>query len=107
MRATTTSTDNTGLLDYLMPSFMAKSGVRILWISTGTGKALKLGENCDVDVLMVHAPQSEKDFVDKGFGIDRTQIMYNDFVLIGPMNGHAAFADTAAKKVGRYLTDRH
>ena len=89
LMATTTSTDNTGLLDYLMPSFTAKTGVRIRWISTGTGKALKLGENCDVDVLMVHAPQSEKDFVDKGFGIDRTPIMYNDFVLIGPMEDPA------------------
>ena len=89
LMATTTSTDNTGLLDYLMPSFTAKTGVRIRWISTGTGKALKLGENCDVDVLMVHAPQSEKDFVDKGFGIDRTPIMYNDFVFIGPMEDPA------------------
>lgn len=82
--ATTTSTDNTGLLDYLMPSFTAKTGVGIRWIATGTGKALKLGENCDVDVLLVHAPQAEIDFVDQGFGVDRQQIMYNDFVLIGP-----------------------
>lgn len=84
LMATTTSTDNTGLLDYLMPSFTAESGINIRWVSTGTGKALKLGENCDVDVLLVHAPQAEQDFVDKGFGIDRREIMYNDFVLIGP-----------------------
>ena len=84
LMATTTSTDNTGLLDYLMPSFTAESGIDLRWISTGTGKALKLGENCDVDVLLVHAPQAEQDFVDKGFGIDRREIMYNDFVLIGP-----------------------
>jgi len=84
LMATTTSTDNTGLLDYLMPSFTADSGINIRWVSTGTGKALKLGENCDVDVLLVHAPQAEQDFVDKGFGIDRREIMYNDFVLIGP-----------------------
>ncbi len=84
LMATTTSTDNTGLLDYLMPSFTAATGINIRWTSTGTGKALKLGENCDVDVLLVHAPQAEKDFVAKGFGIDRKQIMYNDFVLIGP-----------------------
>jgi len=84
LMATTTSTDNTGLLDYLMPSFMAESGINIRWVSSGTGKALKLGENCDVDVLLVHAPQAEQDFVDKGFGIDRREIMYNDFVLIGP-----------------------
>jgi len=82
--ATTTSTDNTGLLDYLMPSFTAGTGIEIRWTSTGTGKALKLGENCDVDVLLVHAPQAEMAFVDSGFGTDRKQIMYNDFVLIGP-----------------------
>jgi len=84
LMATTTSTDNTGLLEYLMPAFTEKTGIDIKWISTGTGKALKLGENCDVDVLLVHAPQAEIDFVDKGFGIDRREIMYNDFVLIGP-----------------------
>jgi len=84
LMATTTSTDNTGLLDYLMPAFTGKTGVAISWIATGTGKALKLGENCDVDVLLVHAPAAEKDFVAKGFGIDRRPIMYNDFVVIGP-----------------------
>ncbi len=84
LMATTTSTDNTGLLEYLMPAFTGKTGIGIRWISTGTGKALKLGENCDVDVLLVHAPQAEIDFVGKGFGVARRQIMYNDFVLIGP-----------------------
>jgi len=84
LMATTTSTDNTGLLEYLMPVFSEKTGIDIRWISSGTGKALKLGENCDVDVLLVHAPQAEKDFVARGFGIDRRKIMYNDFVLIGP-----------------------
>ena len=84
LMATTTSTDNTGLLDYLMPSFTAATGIDISWIATGTGKALKHGENCDVDVLMVHAPEAEKTFVANGFGVDRKEIMYNDFVLIGP-----------------------
>lgn len=84
MMATTTSTDNTGLLEYLMPSFTEDTGVEIKWIATGTGKALKLGENCDVDILMVHAPATEKKYVTDGFGIDRREIMYNDFVLIGP-----------------------
>ena len=67
--ATTTSTDNTGLLEYLMPSFTAKTGIGIRWISGGTGKALKLGENCDVDALLVHAPQAEQNFVDKGYPV--------------------------------------
>ena len=84
LMATTTSTDNTGLLDYLMPYFTKRTGIEISWISTGTGKALKLGENCDVDVLLVHAPAAEKTFVDSGFGTARKEIMYNDFVIIGP-----------------------
>ncbi|MDP4979783.1 MAG: substrate-binding domain-containing protein, partial [Desulfobacterales bacterium] len=55
MMATTTSTDNTGLLDYLAPKFEAATGIELKWTATGTGKAVKLGENCDVDILMVHA----------------------------------------------------
>lgn len=101
LMATTTSTDNTGLLDYLMPSFTAESGINIRWVSTGTGKAIKLGENCDVDVLLVHAPQAEQDFVDKGFGIDRLEIMYNDFVLIGPPEDPAG---SKGKRVGAALS---
>lgn len=84
MMATTTSTDNTGLLDYLAPEFTKATGIELKWTATGTGKALKLGENCDVDILMVHAPAAEKKFVDAGFGVNRREIMYNDFVIIGP-----------------------
>lgn len=84
MMATTTSTDNTGLLDYLAPKFQEDTGVELRWASTGTGQALKLGESCDVDVLMVHAPAAEKKFVEQGFGDTRTEIMYNDFVIVGP-----------------------
>lgn len=84
MMATTTSTDNTGLLDYLAPKFKAATDIELRWTATGTGKALKMGENCDVDLLMVHAPPAEKKFVTDGFGVDRREIMYNDFVIIGP-----------------------
>lgn len=84
MMATTTSTDNTGLLDELSPLFTKDTGITLKWVATGTGKALKLGENCDADILMVHAPAAEMKFVDAGFGIDRRQVMYNDFVIIGP-----------------------
>ncbi len=84
MMATTTSTDNTGLLDYLAPEFKAATGIELRWTATGTGKALKLGQNCDVDILMVHAPPAEEKFVANGFGSDRREIMYNDFVIIGP-----------------------
>jgi tungstate transport system substrate-binding protein len=89
LMATTTSTDNTGLFDYLMPYFTNATGINIRWVATGTGKALKLGENCDVDVLLVHAPQAEQAFIDNGFGIEQQQIMYNDFVLIGPLSDPA------------------
>ncbi len=84
MMATTTSTDNTGLLDYLIPHFEKETGISLKWTATGTGKALKLGQNCDVDVLLVHAPPAEKKYIANGYGKDRRQIMYNDFVIIGP-----------------------
>lgn len=84
LMATTTSTDNTGLLDDLIPEFTKDTGISMKWIATGTGKALKLGQNCDVDVLMVHAPPAEKKYVAEGYGINRREVMYNDFVLIGP-----------------------
>ncbi|BBO84563.1 substrate-binding domain-containing protein [Desulfosarcina ovata] len=89
MMATTTSTDNTGLLDYLRPHFTKATGIEWKWTAVGTGKALKHGENCDVDVLMVHAPAAEKEYVDKGALIDRREIMYNDFVIIGPASDPA------------------
>lgn len=84
MMATTTSTDNTGLLDYLAPEFTKATGIALKWTAVGTGKALKLGQNCDVDVLMVHAPAAEKKYVADGFGIKRRLVMFNDFVIIGP-----------------------
>jgi tungstate transport system substrate-binding protein len=103
LMATTTSTDNTGLLDYLMPAFTAQTGIDIRWTATGTGKALKLGENCDVDVLLVHAPQAEIDFVKKGFGKDRRQIMYNDFVLIGPPGDPASIQGKKVRQAMKAL----
>ncbi len=84
MMATTSSTDGTGLLDYLEPFFEKETGIDLEWTSTGTGKALKLGQNCDVDVLLVHAPAREKAYVKDGYGKDRREVMYNDFVIIGP-----------------------
>jgi tungstate transport system substrate-binding protein len=82
--ATTTSTDNTGLLDYLVPEFTKDTGIELQWVSVGTGKALELGRNCDVDVLLVHAPEAELEYVEAGYGVNRRQLMYNDFVIIGP-----------------------
>jgi tungstate transport system substrate-binding protein len=97
LMATTTSTDNTGLLDYLIPKFKEATGIEVKWTATGTGKALKLGENCDVDILMVHAPAAEKKFVADGFGVDRREIMYNDFVIIGPATDPAALKGKSIK----------
>jgi len=98
MMATTTSTDNTGLLDDLAPQFQSATGIELKWTATGTGKALKLGENCDVDVLMVHAPVAEKNFVANGFGTDRREIMYNDFVIIGPQSDPAGIKSQSIEK---------
>ncbi|WP_257874468.1 tungstate ABC transporter substrate-binding protein TupA [Helicobacter sp. 11S03491-1] len=81
--ATTTSTDNTGLLDVLAPIFKKDTGIDLKWVSVGTGNALKLGQNCDVDVLLVHSPQVEKQYIAAGYGIDRKPVMYNDFIVIG------------------------
>jgi len=93
MMATTTSTDNTGLLDALAPLFKTDTGIELKWTAVGTGKALKMGENCDVDVLLVHAPAAERKYVEQGFGVDRKQVMYNDFVIIGPADDPAGVKD--------------
>lgn len=113
MMATTTSTDNTGLLDYLAPHFTKATGVTLKWTAVGTGKALKLGQNCDVDVLLVHAPPAERDYVKKGFGINRREIMYNDFVIIGPASDPAGIkglsvvdALSAVRAKGAVFTSR-
>ncbi len=101
MMATTTSTDNTGLLDYLAPKFEKETGTTLKWVATGTGKALKMGKNCDVDILFVHAPASEKKFTKMGHGVDRQQVMYNDFVIVGPKKDPASvngMAPSAALK---------
>lgn len=97
--ATTTSTDNSGLLGYLLPRFEAESGYRVQVIAAGTGKALRMGKDGDVDVVLVHAPGAEQAFVDSGFGEKRYAVMYNDFVLVGPASdpaGVAATGDVAA-----------
>lgn len=98
LMATTTSTDNTGLLDYLAPVFQKDTGIELKWSAMGTGKALQFGRDCNADILLVHAPPAEKQYVAEGFGVDRREVMYNDFVLIGPA------ADPASIK-GKSVTD--
>lgn len=85
MMATTTSTQDSGLLEYLEPFFKQETGIELKWVAVGTGKTLEIAKNCDADVLLVHAPAAEIEFVKAGHGIDRRQIMYNDFVIVGPV----------------------
>lgn len=82
--ATTTSTENSGLLGVLNPPFERRNGATIDVIAVGTGKALRLARNGDVDLVLVHAPEVEKQFVNQGFGVDRQLVMHNYFVLLGP-----------------------
>ncbi|MGN1334320.1 MAG: substrate-binding domain-containing protein [Anaerovoracaceae bacterium] len=84
MMATTTSTADTGLLDYLKPIFLEDTGIDLQWTAVGTGEALAMGENGDVDIVLVHAKASEEEFVASGAGVERFPVMYNDFVVIGP-----------------------
>jgi len=82
--ATTTSTQDSGLLDVLVPEFQRQSGYTVKTISVGTGQAMALGERGEADVLLVHAPDSEKKWMEAGHGVDRKLVMYNDFVIVGP-----------------------
>jgi tungstate transport system substrate-binding protein len=82
--ATTTSTENSGLLAELLPPFEKANDCKVDVIAVGTGKAIKLGETGDVDVVLVHARNKEDAFVNSGFGVGRRDVMYNDFVILGP-----------------------
>lgn len=84
LMATTTSTENSGLLGYLEPKFEEDTGYDLQYTAVGTGQALEMGRNGDVDVLLVHAKERELQFVADGYGVDRREIMYNDFVVVGP-----------------------
>ncbi|MFC1591361.1 substrate-binding domain-containing protein [Thermodesulfobacteriota bacterium] len=97
--STTTSTDNSGLLEALLPPFEKMCNVKVDVIAVGTGKALRLGENGDVDVVFVHARGAEDKFINDGFGVNRRDVMYNDFVIIGPADDPAKIqnAKTAAE----------
>lgn len=93
--ATTTSTENSGLLAVLHPVFEKKYAVRVDVLAMGTGKALKTGANGDVDVVFVHAPAAELEYVAEGFFIDRKAVMHNDFVIVGPKNDPAKLSQAA------------
>ena len=104
--ATTTSTDNSGLLSYLLPEFEKTSGYRVHVIAVGTGKALRMGRDGDADVLLVHAPAAEIAFVDAGYGIERHPVMYNDFVLVGPRNINGTTIDNNILEALDQIADR-
>ena len=88
--ATTTSTQDSGLLDVILPDFEAQAGVPVDVIAVGSGQAMKLGEDGNADVLLVHSPKAEQAFMDAGHGTRKDAVMYNDFVILGPADDPAA-----------------
>ena len=103
----TTSTRNSGLLDYLLPLFTADSGIDVQIIAVGTGAALTLGKKGDVDCVLVHARDLEVQLVQEGYFVDRKEIMYNDFIILGPKNDPAELKDAKTVSDGfRKILDK-
>lgn len=92
----TTSTQNSGLFDAILPEFTAETGIEVRVVAVGTGQALRNGRNGDADVLLVHAKAAEEAFVAEGFGVARHEVMFNDFVLVGPSDDPAGIADATS-----------
>jgi len=86
----TTSTQDSGLLDVLLPTFEAQSGYQVRLVATGSGQALKIGEQGNADVILLHSPAAEEEFIANGFGMDRRLVMHNDFVIVGPPSDPAS-----------------
>ena len=99
--ASTTSTQNSGLYDHILPKFTNKTGIQVRVVAVGTGQAIRLAENGDADVLLVHHKASEEKFVKAGYGVKRTDVMYNDFVIVGPKSDPAGIK--GAKDVAKAL----
>jgi len=87
--ATTTSTQDSGLLDYLLPQFEKDTGIKVKVVAKGTGAALEIGKNLDADCLLVHAKAQEEQFIKDGYGKERFDVMYNDFLIVGPKDDPA------------------
>ncbi len=94
--ATTTSTQDSGLLDVLVPAFEKETGYSVKTIAVGSGQALRLGEQGEADVILAHSPQAEEDFVAAGHGIERQPVMHNDFVIVGPREDPAGIAGVSS-----------
>ena len=86
----TTSTQDSGLLDVLLPAFESQSGYQVRLVATGSGQALKIGEQGNADVILLHSPDAEEEFIANGFGIDRRLVMHNDFIIVGPPSDPAS-----------------
>ncbi|KDR94867.1 tungstate transport system substrate-binding protein [Peptoclostridium litorale DSM 5388] len=97
--STTTSTRDSGLLDYILPEFTKDTGIEVKVVAVGTGKALEMGKNGEADVLLVHAKASEEAFVEAGDGLERHDVMYNDFVLVGPQGDPAGVKEAAPSDI--------
>lgn len=94
--ATTTSTQDSGLLDELVPQFQDQSGCSVKTVAVGSGEALELGERGDADVLLVHSPDAEQEFMDGGHGVSRDAVMHNDFIVVGPAEDPAKIKGTGS-----------
>jgi tungstate transport system substrate-binding protein len=107
--ATTTSTENSGLLAYIHPDFERKTGMRVKVVAKGTGASLQLGRDGNADVVLVHARAEEDRFVEEGYGVMRRDVMYNDFVVIGPRGDPARVkeAESPGEALRRIAMGRH
>ncbi|HEY2421402.1 MAG TPA: substrate-binding domain-containing protein [Neobacillus sp.] len=103
--ATTTSTQDSGLLDVLIPMFEKQNNVKVKTVAVGTGQALAMGQKGEADVLLVHAPKSEQPLVDSGDAINYKRVMYNDFVLVGPDANPAAVSGEDIKAAFQKIAD--
>lgn len=97
--STTTSTQDSGLLDFLLPKFKEDTGIEVKTVAVGTGQALENGQNGEADVLLVHAKDSELEFVENGYGTERKDVMYNDFVLVGPKDDPAKLKEDSPEDI--------
>lgn len=102
--ATTTSTQDSGLLEVILPDFEAQTGIAVKVIAVGTGKAIEMGKAGEADVLLVHARSLEDQFIADGYGVQRFDVMYNDFVVVGPKEDPAKVKTTAAADAAKALT---
>lgn len=102
--ATTTSTQDSGLLDVLLPQFIYETGWEVEVVAVGSGAAMQMGIDGEADVLLVHSPKAEREFVAAGHGPERYDVMYNDFVIIGPADDPAGLATEAAADAAKAFT---